>query len=216
MFRRLIAMGSASLLSLTAIAGAAQAQDAGDRFEMTPFIAYRMGGDFDYFDEAADKDRSVNLDDDMSWGIDLGLVRDFNSMYELLYSNQKTQLDSKDPELGSIDLTTQYVHIGGTVFYPGENWFVPFLSGTLGATFFEPSGPYDSETKFSFSLGTGLRFPITDAFAATLGLRGYLTFVDSDSQIFCVSGGGQGSCLLKTSSSTFFQGEASLGLTFRF
>ena len=92
---------------------------------------------------------------------------------------------------------------------------VPFLSFTLGATQFSADG-FDSETKFSMSLGTGLRLPITDNFGATLGLRGYLTFVDSDTDYFCSSDGGNGTCLVRSSGSTFFQGEATLGLTLRF
>ena len=93
---------------------------------------------------------------------------------------------------------------------------VPYLSLTAGATRFSADGGYGSETKFSMSLGGGLRLPFNDHLAATLGLRGYLSLVESDSQFFCVSGGEQSGCLVKSSGSTYFQGEAQLGLTLRF
>ena len=60
---------------------------------------------------------------------------------------------------------------------------------TIGATFLEPTeGNYDSETKFSGSLGGGFRFPISEHFQVVLGLRGYLTLIESDTNLFCVSG----------------------------
>ena len=149
MIRRLIVIGLASLIALTGAVSAAQAQSAGARFEITPFVGYRMGGKFDYYDEEGNKERGVDLDSDMSWGFDLGLYRDFNSMFELLYSNQKTSFDSSEPELRSVELTTQYIHIGGTVFYPGQNSYVPYLTGTLGATLFDPTGSYEAESNVS-------------------------------------------------------------------
>jgi len=89
---------------------------------------------------------------------------------------------------------------------------VPYLSLTIGATKFDAGGGYGSETKFSGSLGGGVRFPFGDHFAATLGVRGYLTAVNSDTEFFC-TGSGSVNCLFRTTGSTFFQGEALLGFT---
>jgi len=92
-----------------------------------------------------------------------------------------------------------------------------YLSMTIGATRFDAEGGrYDSKSRFSGSLGGGLRMPFGEHVAATAGVRGYLTLVDSNTGILCVSGGGEGGCLLKSSGSTFFQAEAQLGLTFVF
>jgi len=75
--------------------------------------------------------------------------------------------------------------------------FVPYLSLTIGATRLDAqSGGYDSETEFSASLGGGLRFAITQQFFINTGLRGYVTFVDSDTDIFC-TGEGDLECLLR-------------------
>ena len=75
---------------------------------------------------------------------------------------------------------------------------------------------YGSDTKFSGSLGGGLRLPFNDNVAATLGVRGYLTLIESDTSIFCKSDSQGGGCLVRSSGSTFFQAEALLGLTVRF
>jgi hypothetical protein len=200
---------------LAFLAGAPAAHADGVRAEITPFGGYRFGGDFDYVDPDTEELKAADLDAGGSWGIDLGLYRDQTSFYELLYSTQEVGLDSNEAAHEGVDVTTVYYQFGGTLFFPAEQWMVPFLSFTLGATQFSADG-FDSETKFSMSLGGGFRLPITDNFGATLGLRGYLTFVDSDTDYFCSSNGENGTCLVRSSGSTFFQGEATLGLTLRF
>lgn len=201
-------------LAILALLVALPARAEGPRFEITPFGAYRVGGGFD-IEDADGKDRGVDLDDGGGWGVDLGIYRDQSSFYELLYSTQETSIDSSDPALHGVDVTTQYYHVGGTLLFADERWAVPWLSLTIGATEFSANG-FDSETKFSASLGGGLRLPFSDNFAATLGMRGYLTFVDSDTQFLCYSGPTTGGCLLKSEGSSFIQGEASLGVTLRF
>ena len=186
------------------------------RFDVTPMVGYRMGGEFEVVDPAATSGTSIDLDEGTSFGIDLGLYRDSNSFYELLYSRQESGFDSPDASIGSVDLATEYLHFGGTLLFPDEYWYVPWISLTVGATRLDPQGGgYDSETELSASFGGGVRMPFNDQVAATLGVRGYVTLVDSDTAIFCV-GSGDLNCLVRTSGSTFFQGEAFLGLNFRF
>lgn len=206
----------ASLLLATAVCGVpGVAGAAGPRFEVTPFVGYRMGGSFEQPETASSPQRDVDLDDGNSWGIDLGIYRDGSSFYELLYSTQSTSVDSSDPTLSGLDVQTDYYHFGGTLLFADEQWMVPYLSLTAGATRFS-ADDYDSETKFSMSLGGGLRLPFNDNLDATLGVRGYLTLLESDSEFFCVSGGEVSGCLVKSSGSTYFQAEALLGLTLRF
>jgi hypothetical protein len=204
------------LLALAQAAPAAGAE--GPRFEITPFGGYRIGGEFDTQETTTEESRTVDLEDGSSWGVDVGIYRDSWSFYEILYSTQSVNLDSSDQALDRVDVSTDYIHFGGTLLFADEYWMVPYFSFTAGATMFDASGGYDSDTKFSISMGTGLRLPFSDHVAATLGLRGYLTFVSSDGGIFCVSRPqeGQSGCLLKSSGDTYFQGEATLGLTLRF
>jgi hypothetical protein len=193
------------------------AQADSPRFEFTPFVGGRVGGGFDV-STTAGNDSSVDLGSGASYGIDLGLYRDRQSFYELLYSTQSTSLDSKDPLLDGVDLRIDYLQFGGTLFFPQDSdFFVPYLSLTIGATFMEPDyRGYDSETKFSGSLGGGFRIPFNDNVALNLGLRGYLTLINSDTSLFCVSDSGDAGCLLRSSGSTFFQAEGQLGLSVRF
>ncbi|MEY2918938.1 MAG: hypothetical protein RL261_243 [Pseudomonadota bacterium] len=193
------------------------AQADSPRFEFTPFVGGRVGGSFDV-QTGEGNYSSVDLGNGASYGIDLGLYRDNQSFYELLYSTQSTNLDSKDPVLQDIDLSVSYLQFGGTLFFPqNSDFFVPYMSLTIGATFMEPDyRGYGSETKFSGSLGGGFRIPFNDNVSLNLGLRGYLTLIDSDTSLFCVSDSGDAGCLVRSSGSTFFQAEGQLGLSVRF
>lgn len=206
-----------AMLCMLLGSAAASARAEMPMMEITPFGGYRAGGEFDVEDPAGGEDDSVDLSDAGSWGIDVGLYRDPDSFYELLYSRQAAGLEGGSPEVDSLDMTTEYLQFGGTLLFDADRGPDRYLSMTLGATRFDAEGGrYESKTRFSGSLGGGLRMPFSPHFAATLGVRGYLTFIDSDTDVLCISGGGEGACLLKSSGSTFFQAEAQLGLTFTF
>jgi len=183
--------------------------------EITGFAGYRMGGQFDVNDSTTGNDNSVDLQDSGSWGVDIGIYRDATSFYELLYSQQSSDLDSGDPTLKRADVKVEYFQFGGTILYPyDDNWFVPYLSLTIGATRLDVQGAGSkSDTRFSGSLGGGVRIPISENFSMTAGLRGYLTAVDSNSEFLCVGTGGSANCLIRSSGSAFFQGEALIGFT---
>jgi hypothetical protein len=186
------------------------------RFDVTPMVGYRAGGEFDELDPESTTDDSVDLDDGATFGIGLGFYRDSRSFYEILYSRQESGIDSSDPAVGSVDVATEYLHFGGTLLFPdARHWFVPWLSLGIGVTRLDPEGGFDSETEWSGSIGGGVRMPFNEQMSATLGARGYATLLDSDTAIFCVSSGGL-DCLVQTSGSLLFQGEVFAGLSFRF
>ena len=218
-FRRISAAMAFALALLAA--GPAAAQDADDedrfrpRFEITPFAGYRFGGDFDYEDDVTPA-TNIELGDAGSFGVSLGLYRDGASFYELYYSRQSAPMQTQSLTLGDIDLLTEYYHVGGTLLFVDRNWFVPYLSMTVGMTRFDPDADgLTAESDFSLSLGTGVRMPVTEKLSVLVGFRGYLTFVDSSSSLFCASSGGA-ACVFRITGSSFFQVEGQLGLTLRF
>lgn len=209
-----VAVPCGVLFALLAVVPGARAEGPG--FEITPFGGYRMGGKFETLATETVPSQDVDLEDGGSWGVDLGLYRDSNSFYEFLYSTSSTGLDSDDPVFAGVDVKTEYYHLGGTLLFADEDWWVPWFSFTAGATRFSAGGGFDSDTKFSISAGGGARFPFNDHVAATVGIRGYLTFVDSDTDVLCLSTGEQGGCLLRTSGSAWYQFEGMIGLTVGF
>jgi hypothetical protein len=195
--------------------GSSADEDFLPHVEIMPFAGYRVGGSF-YFDRGLATQHSLDLGDDAAWGVDVGLYRDRASFYELLYSQQDARIDTIGTTIGSLKLRTEYAHIGGTLLFPDQNWFVPYLSMTIGATKFDPhSASLVAETDFSMSLGGGLRLPINEHLAVSLGVRGYLTFIDPSSQIFC-GGSGSLNCLFRISATSFYQFEGQVGFVMRF
>jgi hypothetical protein len=191
-----------------------EADAAGPRIEASAFGSYRVGDDFDV-ESSPGLTRSVDLADGSGWGAGLALYRDPSSFYEFLFSRQSTGLTRADTPLGGADITTDYFHLGGTLLFEREPWMLPYLSLTAGITRFKAGG-FSAESKFSASLGGGIRLPLSDRFALALGLRGYLTFVDTDTGLFCSSIDGEGVCLFRGAGSSVFQGEATAGFVVRF
>lgn len=203
------------LLSCCLLCAAGAAKAAAPQFEATGFGAYRVGGEFDVDNAPAGAPDSADLEDGGGWGIGLALYRDPDAFYEFLYSRQTTGIDRNALVTGPLEITTEYYHLGGALLFDTPPALRSWLSLTIGMTRFTADG-YSAESKFSTSLGGGVRMPLGERVALTLGLRGYLTFVDTDTRFFCSSIDGRGGCLLNSTGSTIFQAEASAGIAVRF
>ena len=182
-------------------------------FEITPFVGLRVGGDF----RLEDPKRKLDVDGSDSLALALDLRIDQTSQYELFYSRQSTTLDH-DPTLGDVDVDIEYLHIGGTLAMEGENQrVIPYMMGGLGATRFSPDpGDVNDKTRFSLSLGGGVKVPFNRNFALRLEGRGYLTFVDADTSFFCRSDQDGAICRIHGHGSTFLQFEILAGASFAF
>lgn len=206
--------GTAWMLGLALLGAAGAASAEGPRLEAGAFGAWRVGGEF-RADADTPLERDVDLEEGGGWGLDLGWYRDPDAFYEFLYSRQATRLDRNDFGPGAPDVTVEYYHLGGTLLLGDVPARRPYVSLTAGATRLNADG-YSAETEFSVSLGTGLRVMLTEQLFLSAGLRGYLTFIDQDTRLFCASSGGEGGCLLESSGSTILQVEAAVGLSARF
>jgi hypothetical protein len=130
----------------------------------------------------------------------------------LLYSTQSTSVDGATP----IDMDVQYLQIGGIVSHPDATRVIPYFGLTVGAARFSPDAPgLDDETKLAASIAGGFRVPITDHFAVRLDLRAFVSVLDTDGDLFCVSDGGV-TCNISAKSDTFLQYSAALGVTVGF
>jgi opacity protein-like surface antigen len=215
---------SGALLFVVGTVGAAVAQaqatpadgDDGDssamRWEITPFAAYRMGGDFDISGAPGGGD----LDDHGSFGLAVNLAIDETASYELFYSRQEASF-ANTSAVAPFDLDVEYLHVGGTLLLNDELPIAPYMVGGLGLTRFSPqTGPGSDDSRFSLSLGAGVKMPVTQHFGVRLEARGYVTFVNSDSAFFCVSDSQGGACAIQAKTDSFFQYELLAGATFSF
>jgi hypothetical protein len=200
---------AAGLLLCLASPARAEEQREYNEFEFTPFLGQMAGGEFE--DPTDDSDR--DLDADTDFGIFVDAATDWWRHYEMLYVSQSTRVKGATP----FDLDVQYLQFGGTVAYPDSSHrVVPYFGMTVGAARFSPDGSgLDDETKFAFTIGGGVRVPITDHFGVRLDLRAFGTVLDSESDLFCVSDGGL-TCRIKAKGDFFLQYAANLGVIIGF
>jgi opacity protein-like surface antigen len=213
LFPRKFFMGVAGLaLALAAAPTMARDQDQGQdyaQFEITPFYGYMAGGEFENPSTNTDRD----LDESNNFGVIFNSAVDEWRHYELLYSTQSTEIDGTLP----IDLDVQYLQIGGTVSNPDAEYVIPYFGMTVGAARFSPDqSGLDDETKLAFTVGAGFKVPITEHIGVRFDARAFVSLLETDGNIFCVSDNGVGTCAIRTKSDTFLQYHAALGLIVAF
>lgn len=184
------------------------------RFELTPFIGYRIGGSF----ENANTGASIDLDEHASYGLIFNMMEKANTQYEFGWSHQDTSVDLTDSNgnPAKLDLDIDYFQIGGTYLWEG-NIARPFLVATMGASHYRSHAAVsESDTYFAFSIGGGWKLWPTRRFGLRLEGRYYGTLIDSNSKIFCSSAPNNSGCLIQTSGKLLSQWEISAGGAFRF
>lgn len=210
---------AAAALLLAALPAAAQSYGPpGKSFEITPFAAYRFGGEFD----------SVNFDDgffdlidvEVADGGALGAIFDARLggglFLELWASRQDTELKASEglflPAEALFDLELDYYHAGLLYEWtPGQAR--PFIAGSIGATRFAPDAPgLDDLVRPSLSLGGGVKVMFSDAIGLRLEGRLITTWVEEDDEEFC----NRRVCYDFDEDVYFYQGEARAGLVIAF
>ncbi len=209
MFKRIYIVGIFLSCSVSTFA-----QEQSFDFEITPFGAYRYGGEF----KETDRNFSIDLDDGESFGLILNARHSPNTQWEILYSRQETSANTtglgvSDPRL---DITIEYLQAGGTYLWDGDT-VRPFLAATLGVSQVDITTPgYDSDSFFSFSLGLGFQVAPTNRLGLRLEARGYGTLLDSSSDLFCEFGPSNNICVVRIDGTIMWQVEALAGIVFRF
>ena len=145
-------------------AGGAMTPTHYNDFEITPFVGYMAGGEFEDPLDGSDRD----LDADTNFGIIFNFAAASTwRHYELLYASQSTQVEGVD----AVRPGRQYLQIGGIVSYPDVERVIPYFGMTVGATQFSPDARRISMTRPSSRSASagGLRYrsPITSACAST-------------------------------------------------
>lgn len=192
---------------------AAQERERPPRFELTPYAAYRVGGEID----AEDGDGSFDFGDSNAYGLILDITANANGQWEVLYARQETDLSGgaafDDDPLLNLDI--EHYHFGGTYLFDGESTR-PFVALTVGLARLDPETPgLGAESYLSASLGGGVQFRADKRVGVRLEGRVFATFVDTDGALFCESDGGI-DCLVRVQGTALAQFEARAGIVFRF
>ena len=201
-------------LALLGGTSAAHAEEKAYRFEISPFFAYRDGGQF----EDLDSDIKLKAKESEAYGIVLNMTAKKGGQSELLYTRQRTEIDTiaASGEVVPLDLDVDYLQLGGNYLFDGDN-IRPFFGMTMGLSRFNPkSEGFNAENFLSASFGGGWMFNATRRFGLRIEGRVYTSLVDSNSDIFCKTSADESGCLIRVEGTLFTQWEARAGLTVRF
>jgi len=181
-------------------------------FEIAAFGGYRMGGTL----ALSDTGQSADLANHGSFGLALDLRADDVSWYELFYGRQSTAISS-GAALAPTSIRVDYLQVGGTLALNDELPVKPYILGGLGATRFAPDPVQGHEdTRFSVSLGAGLRVPLGAHFSFRLETRGFLTLLNSDTAFLCRSDQTGALCQVRSHGSSFIQFDVLAGAAYAF
>ncbi len=206
-------MRLAALAAIAFLAVIYPLQANAGNFEVTPFGGYTWGGQF----TDSVTGTALKVDETANYGIMADFKQDEQSQIELYISRQNTQLKTNSGLFTGnplFDLDIEYYHIGGTYNpNPDPGKTRPFVVGTLGATHMVPKGSgLNSLTKFSLSLGGGVKLFVTDRVGLRLEGRWFGTLFDGSGSAFCSSG----TCAIQVQGSLFSQFVANGGLIIAF
>ncbi len=210
-------VGSRTLALMTSVLAAAMAGAvepvaiAPQRFELSPFIGYGLGGSF----TLSGSGQQVDMDNHGSFALALDAQAGDAGQYELLYARQSTVLRGAGFAATGVDV--EYLQLGGTALLGDGVHLRPYILAGVGVTRLSP-GPAiaHEDTRFSGSLGLGVRVPISRHLSLRLEGRGFLTLLNANGAIFCRSDQSGGLCLVRARGSSMFQFDFLAGAAYAF
>lgn len=198
-------------LVLGSAASTAQAREV----YISPMFGYTTAGSLDLGEQDLD---DVKIEGGITWGGQLGFSASPGFTFEASYMQQETELsingDNINPAASrSFDLTVAQLH-GNFLFEKvgyGNTTRPYFLLG-LGATFFNPSGDFDTESRFSFSIGAGVKVEASEKIGLKIQGKYNPTYLDEDyGGVWC----DPFYCYQVSDPDYLDQGEFSAGLTYK-
>lgn len=203
--------GLASLLLSALVATPGAHAERGD---VTLLFGPVTGGSF----EDLDGDADLDIDTAPGLGLALHFAAPAGGQYEVLYFRQDTDIGTSALFTAGeeIDISVEYLQLGGTYAFGEEARWRPYVALTVGAARFKPDAPgTESETFAAMTGGLGLYREIGDRLALRLEARALATWIDDDTKVFCVSEGGI-ECVISATGDTVWQWSATAALVFRF
>jgi opacity protein-like surface antigen len=183
------------LIAAATAAAAASAQVREGTVEISPFAGYLFGGEFARGTTSA-FDSRVDVDDEATYGIRLGYNITDNFEIEAQASHTETAFVTDDDELfgdegddlGDLDID---YFLGYMTFNFGHRRAVPYVTVGAGVARLDPDIPFSDarqDTRFTGSLGVGVKAFVNPHFGLRFDGRGYATSLgdrDRDDRFFC-------------------------------
>jgi len=218
-YRDVVSLGIAAVCASALPAAAQDAVPAAERsplgFELTPYLAYRIGGEF----ESEDGETHYELHE----GDAQGLIFNFNAaqpgtQWQILFGRQRTELQTQELFAGVplLDLDADYLQFGGTYVFDGTTTR-PFVALTAGLARFDPrASNLEAENFFAGSISGGVQLRADKRIGVRLETRVFATLVNNDGGLFCGFNGTTSGCAVTIHGTALYQWEASAGLVIRF
>jgi hypothetical protein len=177
--------------------------------EVSPFVGYRLGGDF--FERVTNQ--PVDLDGAQAVGGVLNVAMHDGLWFEGLFTHQEARVDVPGNPLGPSTkwrITVDHWLAGGLQEF-GQGRARPFLTGMLGLTRYGAQG--DNEIRFVVSAGGGAKLRPTRHLGARVDGRVFATFADVEGRTIVCS---PGFCLVSLSTDVVWQAEVSAAVVIAF
>jgi len=189
----------------------ASAQYKRRQFEITPFAGYLFPGNLQTLDG------ELKIENDLNYGLAFDIRTTDDLFIEFLYNRSDTEVRFKKEYYDTIktlfNMSIEYFQAGAHVEVE-QGQFRPFAAFTLGATYFKPKDDnVESDWKFSFTVGGGIKYYFTDNIGLRLQWRFLIPVYFSSASIFC----NNGICNINISGGTYiFQYDLTAGLAIGF
>jgi len=211
----LVLAATAALPATPAIAAPAARPQV---FEITPYFAYRLGGDFtDLGTYGVD---NLEIEDGDAWGIILTFNLNPNAQVEFQYSQQSTTLRGSgfvfvpsDSDLFDLNVENWLVGASYTGGRPRDQART-FVGASIGVTSFQPrTAGFEGDAQFAFGLYGGVKVALAKHFGLRFQGQWVSTWVESGTKTFCDP---NGFCYTVSDSSYLNQFELAAGFSLKF
>lgn len=185
------------------------AQYKRQQFEITPFAGYLFTSNLQTFDG------ELKINNSFNYGAALDVRLSDDLLIELLYLRTVTGVRLRKEFYQTVeklfDMSVEYLQAGAQV-ETESGPFRPFAAFTIGATYFNPQhNNYESDWKFSFTAGGGVKYYFMDNLGMRLQWRFLVPIYFSSASIFC----NDGYCGIFVSGGTYLlQYDLTAGLVF--
>lgn len=177
------------------------AAQRGGVLELAPFVAYRVGGEFQGF----------SVKDNASYGGSLSYnIGDQGYGPEFLFSHQNSDIVTSPGGIARANINlNEWALLGFRELRRPGSKAVPFGDVGIAISDLSASAGGGSSTRVAAVFGLGAKVFPNPNFGLRFDARGYLTFVNSSGGFFCGTGGG---CGVSYSGSVFFQADLGGGI----
>jgi hypothetical protein len=182
--------------------------------DVVPMAGFRFGGSLSSSNDPT-QSQNLSMDSAASYGgiVDIPLPAPYQPRaIELYFSRQHTTISGGDllsPPAGNLDVTVFHVGLADTIQTedPRLSWM---LLATAGATRFDTTATRD--TRPSVAIGGAVMWMFNPHVGLRGDLRAIVNFTGSNASVLACNGG----CSYFYAGTIVAQGEASVGLVFRF